>query len=152
MGTLWQDIRYGVRMLLKRPAFTAIAVLTLALGIGANSAIFSVVNAVLLRPLPFAEPDRLVYAEGADLRNGEKGGAISPPDFLDYREQNHVFTDMAAVRGRSRNLTGDGSAEQLAGFAATPNFLCSHLAPECSYKKGHSSASAIGSHKDHPTR
>ena len=109
MGTLWQDIRYGVRMLLKRPAYTAIAVLTLALGIGANSAIFSVVNAVLLRPLPFSEPDRLVYAEGADLSSGEKGGAISPPDFLDYREQNHVFERFAAFQPLSFTVTGDGS-------------------------------------------
>src|SRR5947209_3465256 len=112
MGTLWQDIRYGVRMLLKRPAYTAIAMLTLALGIGANSAIFSVVNTVLLRPLPFREPDRLVYAEGADLRTGEKGGAISPPDFLDYREQNHVFERFAAYQPLSFTVTNDGSESE----------------------------------------
>ena len=112
MGTLAQDLRYAVRMLVKRPGFTAVAVLTLALGIGANTAIFSVVNAVLLRPLPFAEPDRLVYAEGADLRDGSKGGAISPPDFLDYREQNHVFERFAAFMPQSSTVTGDGSASE----------------------------------------
>src|SRR5215213_1413132 len=112
MGTLAQDLRYAVRMLAKRPGFTAVAVLTLALGIGANSAIFSVVNAVLLRPLPFAEPDRLVYAEGADLRDGTKAGSISPPDFLDYREQNHVFERLAAFMPFSFTLTGDGSASE----------------------------------------
>ncbi|HEY0380182.1 MAG TPA: ABC transporter permease [Pyrinomonadaceae bacterium] len=112
MGTLAQDLRYAVRMLVKRPGFTAVAVLTLALGIGANTAIFSVVNAVLLRPLPFTEPDRLVYAEGADLRDGSKGGAISPPDFLDYREQNHVFERLAAFMPQSFTVTGDGSASE----------------------------------------
>ncbi|HKQ52489.1 MAG TPA: ABC transporter permease [Pyrinomonadaceae bacterium] len=112
MGTLAQDLRYAVRMLIKRPGFTAVAVLTLALGIGANSAIFSVVNAVLLRPLPFAEPDRLVYAEGGDLRDGSKAGSISPPDFLDYREQNHVFERLAAFMPMSFTVTGDGSASE----------------------------------------
>src|SRR5437868_14627098 len=109
MRTMWQDLRYGIRVLLKRPGFTAITVLTLSLRIGANIAIFSVVNAVLLRPLPFAEPDRLVYAEGMDLRDGTKGGAISPPDFLDYREQNHVFERLAAFQPISFTVTGDGS-------------------------------------------
>src|SRR5215212_11920387 len=112
MGNLAQDLRYAVRMLVKRPGFTAVAVLTLALGIGANSAIFSVVNAVLLRPLPYAEPDRLVYAEGGDLRDGSKGGAISPPDFLDYREQNHVFERLAAFMSMSFTVTDDGSASE----------------------------------------
>jgi putative ABC transport system permease protein len=109
MQTLIQDVRYGARMLLKRSGFTIAAALTLALGIGANSAIFSVVNAVLLRPLPFAEPDRLVYAEAADLRDGTKGGSISPPDFLDYRERNHVFEHFAAFQTLSFTITDEAS-------------------------------------------
>ncbi|MFN2452747.1 MAG: ABC transporter permease [Pyrinomonadaceae bacterium] len=112
MKTLLQDLRYGARLLLKRPAYTAMTVLTLALGIGANSAIFSVVDAVLLNPLPFVEPDRLVYMEGADLRDGSKGGAISPPDFLDYREQNHVFERLAAFQPLSFTVTGNGSESE----------------------------------------
>jgi putative ABC transport system permease protein len=112
MGTLAQDLRYALRMLAKRPGYTAVAALTLALGIGANTAIFSVVNAVLLRPLPFAAPERLVYAEGADLRDGSKGGSISAPDFLDYREQNHVFERLAAFMPQSFTVTGDGSASE----------------------------------------
>lgn len=112
MTTLWQDIRYGARMLLKNRGFTAVAVLTLALGIGANTAIFSVVNSVLLRPLPFAEPDRLVYAEASDLRDGTKGGSISPPDFLDYREQNRVFERLAAFQSLSFTMTGGGSESE----------------------------------------
>jgi putative ABC transport system permease protein len=124
MGILGQDLRYGVRMLIKRPGFTAVAVLTLALGIGANSAIFSVVNAVLLRPLPFMEPERLVYAEGADLRDGSKGGSISPPDFLDYREQNHVFERFAAFQPLSFTLTGDGSeSERISSARVSAGFF-----------------------------
>src|SRR5438094_8438818 len=79
-----RDIRYGVRSLLKRPGFTAIALIALALGIGANTAIFTLVNAVLLRPLPFAEPDRLVWVWG-NVRGGTNRASVSPPDFLDYR-------------------------------------------------------------------
>src|ERR1041384_7441323 len=107
MSTFLQDLRYAVRMLWQRPGFTAIAMLALALGIGANTAIFSVVNAVLLRPLPFAQPERLVFAEGMSLQSGEKGGSISPPDFVDIRAQNHVFTQLAAFQSLSYSLTGD---------------------------------------------
>lgn len=124
MENLLQDLRYGVRMLLKRPLFTAITVFTLALGIGANSAIFSVVNAVLLRPFPFLEPDRLVYIEGLDLRTNTKGGALSPPDFLDFREQSRSFERLAAYQPASVTLTGDGSeSERITGARVTANFL-----------------------------
>jgi putative ABC transport system permease protein len=112
MGKLSQDLRYAARMLVKRPGFTAITVLTLALGIGANSAIFSVVNAVLLRPLPFPEPERLVVLEPSDTRDGSKGGSISPPDFLDYREQNRVFERLSAFQPLSFTVTGDGSESE----------------------------------------
>lgn len=108
MRTL-QDVRYGVRMLLKRPGFTIVTALTLALGIGANSAIFSVINAVILRPLPFATPDRLVYVESQDLRDGEKGGSISPPDFLDYRERTCACERIAAFQPLSFIINGEGS-------------------------------------------
>ena len=124
MGTLGQDLRYAVRMLVKRPGFTAVAVLTLALGIGANTAIFSVVNAVLLRPLPFAEPDRLVYAQGADLRDGSPGGSISAPDFLDYREQTHVFERLSTFMPFSFTVTGDGSeSERISGALVSHGFF-----------------------------
>jgi len=105
--TLWQDLRYGARMLLKHPGFTLIAVITLALGIGANTAIFSVVNAVLLRALPYDEPDRLVFLSGYG------GGNISYPNFADWRSQNHVFEKIGAYNYGDYNLTGDGEAERL---------------------------------------
>src|SRR2546423_11952806 len=91
METLLQDIRYGVRMLLKRPSFTFVAVIALALGIGANTAIFSVVNAVLLRPLPFAQAERLMNVWETNPRRGQTRAAVSYPDFADWRDQNHVF-------------------------------------------------------------
>ena len=106
METLLQDIRYGIRMLAKNPGFTAIAVLTLALGIGANTAIFSVVNAELLRPLPFRDPGQLVRVASANARIHTVSGAVSYPDFADWRSQNHVFQDMAAYTDSSFALTG----------------------------------------------
>jgi putative ABC transport system permease protein len=111
-------------MLVKTPGFTLVAILALALGIGANTAIFSVVNGVLLRPLPFKDPDRLVWAQGADLTTGETGGKISPPDFLDYREQNRVFEHFAAVQYISFTLTGDAAEpERVTGARVSADFF-----------------------------
>src|SRR5882762_11387346 len=114
METLYRDARYGVRSLLKRPGFTAIALLALALGIGANTAIFSLVNAVLLQPLPFAEPDRLVWVWG-NISNGGNRASVSPLDFLDYRKQNTTFEEFAATFSvpMALNLTGSGEPERL---------------------------------------
>jgi len=109
MGTFLQDLRYGARMLWKRPVLTAITVLTLALGIGANSAIFSVVNAVLVRPLPFPDADRLIMVEPRNNSNGETGGVLSPPDFKDLRERNSTFQQLASFQSITMTLTGDGS-------------------------------------------
>ncbi|MCI0390042.1 MAG: ABC transporter permease [Acidobacteria bacterium] len=115
MQTLIQDLRYGARVLLKKPGFTAIAVITLALGIGANTAIFSVVSAVLLRPLPFKDPNRLVWVSKTDK--------LSPADFLDYRSQNRVFEGIAGFIGWGVNLTGDGEPERLRGSLVSPEFF-----------------------------
>jgi putative ABC transport system permease protein len=121
MQTLWQDLRYGARMLLKQPVFTLIAVLTLALGIGANTAIFSLVNAVLLRPLPFAESERLVWTWG-EFSGGNRA-STSPPDFLDYRAQNRSFEELAAIMFKSFNLTGSGDPDRVIGSSVTANFF-----------------------------
>ena len=120
METLIRDIRYGFRSLLKRPGFTVIALIALALGIGANTAIFSLVNAVLIRPLPFAEPDRLVWAWG-NVRTGSNRASVSPPDFLDYRQQNTTFEEFAASFSMPvpLNLTGSGEPERLTAAAIT---------------------------------
>src|SRR5215216_283102 len=96
MENFTKDVRYATRMLLKKPAFTAIAVLTLALGIGANMAIFSVVNAVLLRPLPYKEPEKLVMIWGDLHREGLEQMNASTPEFIDYKEQSHSFEQIAA--------------------------------------------------------
>jgi putative ABC transport system permease protein len=111
MDTLFQDLRYSVRQLLKRPSFTLIVVMTLALGIGANSAIFSVVNAVVLRPLPYKDADRLVIAN------------LSLPDFRDIKENNHVFDDMAVYASNLYNVSGDGEAEQVLGAVVSERFF-----------------------------
>jgi putative ABC transport system permease protein len=106
--TLLQDLRYGLRMLRKSPAFTVIALLTLALGIGANTAIFSIVNAVLLKPLPFADSDRLIFMTSAlELQPGvQRGFSVSYPDFFDWRTQAKSFSGMASSHGDSFTLTG----------------------------------------------
>ncbi len=113
METLWQDLRFGFRMLAKSPGFTAVAVLTLALGIGANTAIFSVVNAVLLRPLDYSDPDQLYVLWGHHPQIGREVASL--PDFVDWREQNQSFEDLAAMSRRSMNLTGRGEAERVIG-------------------------------------
>jgi predicted permease len=109
--TLAQDLRFAMRMLWKSPGFTVVAVLTLALGIGGNTAIFSIVNGVLLNPLPFPHPDQLVSMHESKP-NFDKG-AISYPNFLDWRKDNHSFSDMAVGRRWSFSLTGRGDAEQV---------------------------------------
>jgi putative ABC transport system permease protein len=124
MDTLFRDIRYGARSLMKRPGFTLIALIALALGIGANTAIFSLVNAVLLKPLPFAEPDRLVWVWG-NIRNAGNRASVSPPDFLDYRQQNTTFEEFAAAFGGPvpLNLTGSGEPERLTAAGVTGNYF-----------------------------
>jgi putative ABC transport system permease protein len=120
----WQDIRYGLRTLVKNPGFTAVAVGALALGIGANTAVFSVLNAVLLNPLPYPEPGRLVWLWPADARTGETvGGAISPPDFVDYRRQNTVFAHLSAFAQLDVALTGSGDAERLPAAGVSAGFF-----------------------------
>src|SRR5947209_8160632 len=108
MNTLLQDFRYGLRKLAQQPAFTMIAVLTLALGIGANSAIFSVVNAVLLRPLPYPEPERIVYLSET---NGGNNSSIAFPDYIDWRNDAKSFEHLALSRTESRNLSGIAGRE-----------------------------------------
>ncbi len=120
MATLLQDLRYAIRLLAKSPGFTAIAVLTLALGIGANTAIFTVVNAVLLRPLGFRDPSSLVLV-------AEKSAfptiSTSFQNYIDWRDQSHSFESLEATRGTTITLTGAGEPERLnARMATAPLF------------------------------
>ena len=105
----WQDARYGARMLRKSPAFTTVAVLTLALGIGANTAIFSIVDAVLLRSLPYPDPDQLVLIFDVPLQQRDALSSISYRDFTEYREQNRVFSEWAGNSFHDLTLTGRAS-------------------------------------------
>src|SRR6266446_3151514 len=124
METLFRDVRYGVRSLLKRPAFTAIAVITLALGIGANTAIFSVVNGVLLRPLPYPEPDRLVMVYGISLQAAQgKTTPLCEADFLDWKSQNQVFESLAGFSTNRFNYTGGETPQQIEGAWVTSDFF-----------------------------
>jgi putative ABC transport system permease protein len=120
LETIWQDLRYGARMLWKRPSFTLVAIMTLALGIGANTAIFSVVNGVLLRPLPYYEPERLVmvWAEQPiqQAHLGVTDYPVTNADFVDWRNQNQVFEEMAAMFGHRPTLTGGGEPESVAAL------------------------------------
>jgi putative ABC transport system permease protein len=123
MNTLIQDIRYGLRGLGRQPGFTLIAVLSLALGIGANTAMFSLVNAVLLKPLQFAEPDRLVIVWEELPAIGAVHDDVAVANFMDWKTQNKVFDEMAALSFRSFNITGDGEPEKVQAYGATANFL-----------------------------
>src|ERR1700758_4884790 len=111
MNRLLQDLRYGVRMLLKSPGVSFIVILALALGIGANTAIFSVINSVLLRPLPYYEADRLVFLN--ERSPVLEDMSISYPNFTDWRNQNHVFEKIGVYNRNSYNLTGSGDPERI---------------------------------------
>jgi putative ABC transport system permease protein len=118
LDEVWQDLRYGVRMSMKQPGFTLIAVIALSLGIGANTAIFSVVNAVLLRPLPYQDPDRLVvlWETHPQIVLRDERSNVSPANFIDWRDQSRVFEQVAALGGqRGFNLTTGGEPERIQG-------------------------------------
>jgi putative ABC transport system permease protein len=120
---LWQDVRYGARTLRKNPGFTLVAVFTLALGIGGNTAMFSVVNAVMLRPLPYANPDRLVMVWTADPKRDIHESPTSFPTFTDWRTESRLFADMAFWRLHAGNLTGTSESERLVGAMASANLF-----------------------------
>ena len=123
METLINDIRFCVRGLWKRPGFTVVAVLTLALGIGANTAIFSVVNAVLLKPLQFHDPERLVIVWEDATFAGFPRNTPAPANYVDWKTQTQSFVDMAATAESTFNLTGDGDPERVAAYSVTANFF-----------------------------
>src|SRR5438128_2605315 len=123
MDSLLRDLRFSVRSLLKRPALTIIAIVTLAIGIGANSAIFSVVNALLLKPLPFPDPDRIVALWDKVPSRGVERNEVTVANYLDWRAQNRTFEQLGIYRWWSTNLTGADSPERVQGFQVTPNFL-----------------------------
>src|SRR5882724_5931537 len=123
MDSLFKEIRYGIRSLAKHPAFTGIAVMTLALGIGANTAIFSVVNAVLLRALPFPDPDQLVMIWEDASFAGFPRNTPAPANYADWKAQNQSFAEMAAFEERGFSLTGDGEPEKVQGYGVTANFF-----------------------------
>src|SRR5262249_30098817 len=123
METLFQDIRYGVRMIAKAPGFTIAAVIALALGIGANTAIFSVVNAALLRRLPYKDPDRLVMVWENNRSRAFDRNTVSPANFLDWSDQNSDFEQMAGYFGSRFNLTGVEDPEEIPTDRVTINFF-----------------------------
>src|SRR4030095_12154517 len=126
---MMQDLRYAMRMLAKKPGFTLIAVITLALGIGANTAIFSVVNAVLLNPMPYREPDRLIQFWETNPLKSWTQAPIAPANLFDWQQQNQSFEEIAAYLGSDKSgpgiaglhLTGDGEPERVKALYVTGN-------------------------------
>ena len=118
-----QDLRFAARGVRRQPAFAAVAILTLAFGIGINAAMFSIVRAVLLKPLPFADAHELVQVWETRLSQGRDRNVVSYPDFVDWRDQNQVFDAMAAYRGVAANASGTDRAERLLGAAVTHDFF-----------------------------
>ena len=123
METLWLDIRYGVRMLWKRPGFTLVALVALALGIGANTAIFSVVMTVLVRPLPYRDADRLVWLSNRNTVLGVSQTFLNPADILDLREQAGSFERVASWGTIPLNLSGAAGPERVESIYVTPDFF-----------------------------
>jgi putative ABC transport system permease protein len=121
---VWQDLKHSLRALRRKPGFTFVTVVTLAIGIGGTTAIFGAVNAVLLRPLPYPEPDRLVQVFKTTARQPDRiGGSVSPPDYNDWRHDNSVFTELAAFDTQSYPITGIGAAEQVRSADVTGGFF-----------------------------
>ena len=123
MGSLFGDIRYAIRNLIKRPGFTVIAAMTLALGIGANTAIFSAINALLLKPLPIPNQDRVVAIWDKNPGRGVEHNEVAFANYLDWRAQNHSFDQLALERWWSTNLTGGDMPERIQGFLVSANFF-----------------------------
>jgi len=123
METFWNDLRYGWRMMRRSPGFAAVALLTLAIGIGANAAIFSIVNGVLLRPLPFPDSSRIVTIWETDANRNVVRGTASPAEFLDWRDMNHSFAELSGWRSLLFTITGSGDAEQVHGSQVSGNFF-----------------------------
>jgi putative ABC transport system permease protein len=123
METFIHDLRYAVRTLLKKPGFAVIVILALAIGIGANTAIFSVVNGVLIRPLPYPDPDRIVMVWMNNTRMKIDQDIHSYANYVDYRDRNQSFEEIAAYSGVSLNLVGSGEPERVIGSMSTANLF-----------------------------
>jgi putative ABC transport system permease protein len=123
METLLQDVRYGVRVLWRKPLFTAVAVLTLMLGVGANTAIFSVVNGVLLRPLPYKDSDRIMTLWQNNRQEGVEREDVSSANFLDWRDQAQSFDQMSLIEPFSLTLLGTGDPENFRCWLVTSGFF-----------------------------
>jgi putative ABC transport system permease protein len=123
LETFWRDARYGARTLRKNPSYVAVIILTLALGIGANTAIFSVVNSVLLKPLPFKDANRLVIIWETDTKNRETNSPVSSSDFIDWKDQTRLFEEIAPWRFLYFNLTGKVQPERVQGLTVSASFL-----------------------------
>src|SRR5919106_3053651 len=123
MNSLLSDLRHGLRLLRRTPGFATIAIATLALGIGANTAIFSTIDAVLLRPLPYGDADRLVMVWEDASYIGFARNTPAPANYFDWKARNRVFSDLAATRGAIANLTAGGPPEQVIGRRVTANFF-----------------------------
>lgn len=123
MDTLIQDLRYGMRVLFRKPGFAAVAVLTLAIGIGANTAIFSVVNGILLRPLPYKDAGRIVTLWQSNIQKGVERVDVSPANFIDWQEKNQVFDEMSVIEPYSFSLTGQGEPESIRSWLVSDGFF-----------------------------
>src|SRR4030081_866161 len=123
METLFQDLRYAGRTFLRQPGFAFLAILTIPVGVGANAAIFSIVDAVLLRPLPFPRANELVLVSQANRQLKQGFGGAAPANFLDWRTRNHSFTGMAALRAFTLIVASGGHPERLSGAMVTANYF-----------------------------
>ena len=123
LSSLLRDLRYALRTLGRNPGFACVSILALALGVGANSAIFTVVQSVLLRPLPFQRSDQLVLVRERNLKAGFPQFSLSPGNYVDYRDHNHTLSGFAAFTGEGVNLSGSGEPERLRGVRVTTNYF-----------------------------